>query len=140
MKWMLLVAMTAAVMAPALAQVQTARGAGKPRVQYQPRVAHNPAAQDTTPLNCSRPEVKSHPHQGVRLMCERWERHLLADSARQVGRPAPSDSVILLPSLGSSDARATGFACIGGQAFQKIPNGWNQVMSPAGGWQRCEEG
>lgn len=46
----------------------TARGAGKPRVQYQPRVAHNPAAQDTTPLNCSRPEVKSHPPDSVILL------------------------------------------------------------------------
>lgn len=65
-------------------------------------------------------------------MCERWERRLLSDSARQAGRPAPSGSVINLPSLGSADAKATGFACIGGQAFQKIPNGWPQVMAPAG--------
>jgi hypothetical protein len=139
MKWIFLVVSIAFTPA-ALAQVKAARGGGESRIQYQPRVAPNPASQDTTPLNCSRPEVKFHPHQGVRLMCERWERHLLADSARRAGRPAPSDSVIRLPSLGSDDANATGFACIGGQAFQKIPNGWNQVMSPAGGWQRCEEG
>lgn len=139
MKWIVL-AVAIACAPTALAQVKTARGTGEPRVHYQPRVAHNPASQDTTPLNCSRPEVKFHPHQGVRLMCERWERRLLSDSARRAGRPAPSDSVINLPSLGSADAKATGFACIGGQAFQKIPNGWSQVMAPAGGWQRCEEG
>ena len=124
----------------ALSQTKAAHGAGQSRVQYQPRVAHNPAANDTTPLNCSRPQIKMNPHQGVRIMCERWERHLLSDSAKRAGRPAPSDSVVRLPSLGSASAKATGFACIGGQAFQKIPNGWSQVMAPAGGWQRCEEG
>lgn len=42
MKWIVL-----AVVIPcaptALAQVKTPRGTGEPRVQYQPRVAHNPA-------------------------------------------------------------------------------------------------
>jgi len=33
----------------------------------------------------------------------------------------------------------TGTACIGGQAFRKLPNGWEQIHAAGGGWQRCRE-
>ena len=125
---------------PSYAQIQSARGVGSSRVHAVPQPAHNPAASDTTPLNCSRPEVRYHPHPGVSLLCKRWEDRLLQDSAKRSGRPAPSSSVVVLPALGTPDAKRTGFSCVGGQAFQRIDNGWVQVMAPGGGWQRCEGG
>lgn len=138
MKWIFLLSLLVAV--PGFAQVQSAAGKGVGRAGTGPRAAHNSAARDTTPLNCTRSEVKYHPHPGVKMLCERWERQLLQDESRRAGRPAPSSSVVALPALGSSDARRLGFACIGGQAFQRLPNGWSQVMAPEGGWQRCEGG
>lgn len=122
------------------AQVQSAAGKGVRRVESGPRPANNSAAKDTTPLNCSRPDVKYNPHPGVRLLCERWERRLLQDESKRVGRTAPSASVVALPSLGSPEAKQLGFVCIGGQAFERLSNGWSQLMAPEGGWQRCEGG
>lgn len=140
MKRIFVAAVLSAFSFSAVGQVQSAQGAGTPRVGSTSKAPYNAAGRDTTPLNCSRPDVRFHPHLGVRLLCERWERRLLQDSARRAGQPAPSSSVVRLPALGSSEAKRHGFACIGGQAFEKLPNGWAQVMAPEGGWQRCEGG
>jgi len=139
MRWISAIAILA-ISGSTLAQVQSARGRGTPRVGPAPVAAHNPAAKDTTPLNCSRPEVRLHPHPGVSMLCKRWEDRLLQDSAHRAGRPAPSSSVVNLPALGTPDAKRTGFVCISGQAFQRIEHGWSQLMAPEGGWQRCEGG
>jgi len=96
-------------------------------------------AKTTTPFNCQELAWPNHPHPGMKAYCERLEARTLSDEARRAGRPGPSDSVISLPSLGSEDSKRSGSACIGGQAFRKIPNGWAQISSPAGGWQRCRE-
>lgn len=44
-----------------------------------------------------------------------------------------------LPALGSAEAKRTGTVCIGGQAFRRLANGWEQLASPSGGWLRCRE-
>ncbi|NHF68031.1 hypothetical protein FFY45_20385 [Xanthomonas hortorum] len=31
-------------------------------------------------------------------------------------------------------------AAVGGQAVQRLRNGWEQVSAAAGGWQRCQRG
>lgn len=72
--------------------------------------------------------------------CQSAENTVLIDEARRAGRPAPSKSIIVLPALGSPEARQLGYACIGGQAFKRLSNGWAQVHAVAGGWQRCREG
>ena len=120
--------------------VTTYRAKPAPRVPAPKAAPYNSAAKDTTPLNCDRPEVKHHLHPAVRPLCEGWEARLLRDEARRQGRPGPSDSVVPLPALGTSAAKATGLACIGGQGFRKIPNGWEQLYAGAGGWQRCTGG
>lgn len=140
MKRIFLLSLLLVVPVVGISQVQSAAGKGVRRMEAGPRAAHNSAANDTTPLNCSRDEVRFNPHPGVRLLCERWERRLLQEESRRAGRPAPSSSVVVLPPLGSSEAKRLGFVCIGGQAFERLPNGWSQLMAPEGGWQRCEGG
>ena len=61
----------------------------------------------------------------------------LRNEARMQGRPAPSDSIIRLPALASEQAKTLGYACVGEQAFKRLKNGWEQVSSGDGGWQRC---
>lgn len=72
--------------------------------------------------------------------CQGVENMLLQDEARRAGRPAPSDSIIDLPGLGSPEAKSLGYACVGGQAFKRLSNGWAQVHSVGGDWQRCRGG
>ena len=55
--------------------------------------------------------------------------------------PAPvSHKLIQLPGMGSPEAKALGYACIGGQAFRRLANGWEQVAAAGGSWQRCQGG
>ncbi|OUL17095.1 hypothetical protein B0X78_01900 [bacterium AM6] len=121
------------------AQLQSATGPRPRPLAPTPKAAHNSMANGTTPFNCQELAWPNHPHPGMKAYCERLEARTLSDEARRAGRPGPSDSVISLPSLGSDAAKRSGFACIGGQAFRKLPNGWEQVSAPAGGWQRCRE-
>lgn len=120
-------------------QIHSARGPAPKPIPAAPKAAHNSMAKTTTPFNCQELAWPNHPHPGMKAYCERIEARTLSDEARRAGRPGPSDSVVSLPSLGSDAAKRSGFACIGGQAFRKLPNGWSQVSSPAGGWQRCRE-
>ena len=138
MKRMFMAAVLVAFVGSAWGQVRTARGNGEPRVGPGPRAAYNSTAKDTTPLNCER--YRSHPHPGMVGYCQGIENMLLRDEARRAGRPAPSDSIIDLPGLGSSEAKALGYACVGGQAFKRLSNGWEQVHALDGGWQRCRGG
>lgn len=126
-----------ALVSTAFAQTQTARGTGTPRVGPGPRAAHNSTAKDTTPFNCE--QYRRHPHPGMKRYCDQIESGVLKNEARHAGRPGPSTRVIDLPPMGSPEARRTGLACIGGQAMQKLPNGWEQVQG-ADGWQRCRGG
>lgn len=123
----------------ATAQLQSAVGPRPKPLAPVPRAAHNSMSKSTTPFNCQELAWPNHPHPGMKAYCEQLEARTLSDEARRAGRPGPSDSVVGLPALGTEASRRSGFACIGGQAFRKISNGWEQVSSPAGGWQRCRE-
>lgn len=109
-----------------------------PRVNYQRQQPYNSMAKDTTPFNCE--QYRYHPHPGMQGFCRDIENMTLQGEARMQGRPAPSTTVISLPPTGSAEAKQLGYACIGGQAMRRLANGWEQVMSRAGGWQRCTGG
>lgn len=105
---------------------------------YRPPQPYNSAAKDTTPFNCE--QWRRHPHPGMVGFCESIEYMVLSSEAQRQGRPAASRSVVTLPAMGSAEAKELGYACIGGQAFRRIPNGWEQVSARDGGWQRCTGG
>lgn len=119
-------------------QVRTAKGAGVPRVGAGPQPAYNSMSKSTTPLACD--QYRSHPHPAMVSYCESIENMVLQSEAHNAGRPAPSESVVSLPALGSPEAKTLGYACVGGQAFKRLSNGWEQVHARAGGWQRCRGG
>lgn len=129
------------VLAP-MADAQTVK-AQAPRSQYKPppqkpRQPYNSMAKDTTPLDCE--QYRDHPHPTMQQLCQGWENSLVQGEAHRQGRPGPSAGIVDLPALGSAEARKLGYACVGGQAMRKLANGWEQVMSPNGGWQRCRGG
>lgn len=130
-----------ALLCPTAAHAQTVRSAhGTQQRTYSAplRQPHNSMARDTTPFNCE--QYRHHPHPGMVGFCQGLENSTLHNEARRQGRPAPSASIIELPPLGSEAAKALGYACIGGQAFKRLGNGWEQVSAAAGGWQRCRDG
>ncbi|MEB1609626.1 hypothetical protein VDQ74_06925 [Xanthomonas campestris pv. campestris] len=113
---------------------------GKATSKYIPpaRQPYNSMARDTTPFNCE--QYRAHPHPGMVRYCQSIENMTLRNEAHRQGRPAPSDSIIALPGLGTAEARQLGYACVGGQAMKRLHNGWEQVSAAAGGWQRCQGG
>lgn len=94
-----------------------------------PRQPYSSMARDTTPFNCER--YRSHPHPGMVGFCQGIENMTLRNEARRQGRPAPSESIIRLPALGTAAAKELGYACVGGQAMRRLPNGWEQVSAGA---------
>lgn len=118
--------------------MRSAHGTEKRKYIPPPRQPFNSMARDTTPFNCD--QYRGHPHPGMVTYCRGIENMTLRNEARRQGRPAPSDSIIQLPSLGSTEAKELGYACVGGQAFNKLPNGWEQLSANEGGWQRCGGG
>jgi hypothetical protein len=125
------------VSSTAAAQMHTATGPSPKPKAVAPTAAYNSMSKTTTPFNCEQYRWPNHPHPGMKTYCDRVESSLLQDEARRAGRPGPSDDVIRLPALGTDAAARSGRACVGGQAMRKLPNGWEQVSSPSGGWQRC---
>ncbi len=122
----------------AAAQIHTATGTTSPKPKpVAPKAVYNSMSKTTTPFNCEQYRWPSHPDPRVKIYCEKVEASTLQGEARRAGRPGPSDDVIRLPALGSEAAAESGRACVGGQAMRKLPNGWEQVSSPYGGWQRC---
>jgi hypothetical protein len=122
----------------AAAQIHSATG---PAPRPQPdakRPAHNSMAKTTTPFNCQQYRWPNHPHPGMKAYCDRLEARTLQDEARRAGRPGPSGDVISLPAPGTNEAARSGRACAAGQAMRRLSNGWEQVSSPSGGWQRCK--
>lgn len=126
------------VTAPAFAQVKAYQSKPAPRATYQRQQPFDAMAKDTTPFNCE--QYRNHPYPRMQRMCAEIESNTLDYVARTQGKPAPSSSVIELPALGTLEAKQLGYACIGGQAMRRLKNGWEQVMSRAGGWQRCTGG
>lgn len=127
------------VSSTAAAQIHTATGPSPKPTPVAPKAAYNSMSKTTTPFNCEQYKWPNHPHPGMKTYCDRMEASTLQGEARSAGRPGPSDDVIRLPALGSEAAAKSGRACVGGQAMRKLPNGWKQVSSPSGGWQRCRE-
>ncbi|WP_349657617.1 hypothetical protein [Xanthomonas sp. 10-10] len=111
---------------------------GKSTYTYIPpvRQPHNSMARDTTPFNCE--QYRTRP--GMVRYCQSIENVTLLSEAQRQGRPAPSDSIIALPGLGTAEAKQLGYACVGGQAMKRLRNGWEQVSATGGGWQRCQGG
>ncbi|WP_313178433.1 hypothetical protein [Stenotrophomonas sp.] len=132
--WLLVAALPAAAQ-----QMRAATGPARKPLPAAPAPAHNSMAKSTTPFNCAQHAWPKHPHPGAKAYCDGVEANTLQNEARQAGRPGPSTEVSALPALGSAEAKRTGTACIGGQAFKRLANGWEQVASPSGGWLRCRE-
>lgn len=132
--WLLAAALPAAAQ-----QIRSATGPAPRPLPAAPRPAHNSMAKSTTPFNCDQYAWPNHPHPGMKAYCASVEAGILQNEARQAGRPGPSAEVGVLPALGSAEAKRTGTACIGGQAFRRLANGWEQIAAPAGGWLRCRE-
>lgn len=108
-----------------------------PRVPVAKAAPHNSMGRDTTPMNCE--QYRRHPHPGMLGFCESMENMVVLGEAKRQGRPTPSTRVVQLPGLGSPEAKQLGYACVGGAAMKKIPNGWEQVIG-VDGWQRCTGG
>jgi len=71
---------------------------------------YNSMAKSTTPFNCL--QYRDHPYPGMVAYCQSIENMSLRNEARRQGRPAPSDSIIRLPGLGTAQAKALGHACV----------------------------
>lgn len=126
---------------PSSGRAQTVRSAmGRAQTTYIPpaRQPYDAMAKDTTPFNCE--HYRNHPYPGMAAYCQSMENMTLQNEARRQGRPAPSTSIIRLPGLGTPEARQLGYACVGGQAFKRLSNGWEQLSAEEGGWQRCQGG
>jgi hypothetical protein len=119
--------------------LQSATGPAAKPLPAAPKAAYNSMSKSTTPFNCQELAWPNHPNPGMKAYCERVEARTLSAEAQRAGRPGPSDSVVNLPRLGSDGSKRSGTACIGGQAFRKLPNGWEQINAAGGGWQRCRE-
>ncbi|QBG94297.1 hypothetical protein EYC55_00475 [Xanthomonas oryzae] len=126
----------AAYMQPAHAQgMRSATGTARNKYIAPTPQPYNSMARDTTPFNCE--QYRTHPHPGMVRYCQGVENMMLRNEAQRQGRPAPSDSIVTLPGLGTAEAKQLGYACVGGQAMKRLRNGWEQVSAAAGGWQRC---
>ena len=106
-------------------------------------LAVSPAiAQDTTPYNCERLTVAktgSWAAPIIRDFCDTQEAHNGQAFAKLLGKPRPSTAVYQLPAYGSSEAKRTGIACIGGTAMQRLHNGWEQLRDSQHNWLRCRD-
>jgi len=122
----------------AVAQTRMATGGGLSRVPAPKPAAYDPLSRSTTPLNCQQYRGQKYPVD-VQAYCQSIENSYIQGEARRVGRPSPSSSIVELPSLGSSEAKSSGYACVGGIAVRHLSNGWEQVSAADGGWQRCVE-
>jgi len=135
----LLAALAAAFLAFSVsAQTRSATGGGVPRVSQPKPAAYNPLSKSTTPFNCRRYRDQVFPID-MQTYCQNIENSYIQSEARRVGRPAPSASIVTLPSLGSPEAKRAGVACVGGTAMRRLSNGWEQLPASDGGWQRCVE-
>ncbi len=60
--------------------------------------------------------------------CERIDARTKQTTARILGRPQPSQRVLIVPAHGSDEAKRTGVACMGGLVMLRIENGWQQAL------------
>lgn len=100
------------------------------------------SANDTTPFQCERltiAKTRSWVAPILRDLCDKQEARNGQTIAKLQGKPRPSMQVYRLPGYGSTEARRTGLACIGGTAMRKLSNGWDQLRDRQGNWVRCRE-
>ena len=105
-------------------------------------VAAPACAQDTTPYNCERLTIAktgSWAAPIIRDLCEKQEARNGQAFAKILGKPRPSLSVYELPAYGSSEAKRTGLACVGGTAMHRLRNGWEQLRDRQQNWLRCRD-
>jgi hypothetical protein len=99
-------------------------------------------AQDTTPYNCERLTIAktgSWAAPIIRDLCEKQEARNGQTIAKILGKPRPSLVVYELPAYGSSEAKRTGLACVGGTAMHRLNNGWVQLRDRQHNWLRCRD-
>ena len=99
-------------------------------------------AEDTTPFQCERLTIartKAWVAPILRDFCEKQEALNGQAVAKILGKPRPSAQVYLLPAYGSSEAKHTGLACVGGTAMRKLPNGWEQLRDRQHNWVKCRD-
>lgn len=101
-----------------------------------PVVRKVPPPLPPTPLQCDQHRAVPHVH----AYCVSAERALVQGESRRRGAPTPSDQVVNLPPMGSTDAKALGAACIGGTGMRRLANGWEQLRDRQCRWLRCREG
>lgn len=111
-------------------QVHTAAGP-QPQPRHEPKrkQPYNPGA---TPMNCDQS-----PDPRFRLLCSDIERSHVQGNAKRQGLPVPSSDVVVLPAMGSTEAKTLGAACVGGIAMRRLSNGWEQLRDDLGNWLRC---
>ena len=105
---------------------------------YAPQASAN----DTTPFQCERLTIAktgSWVAPILRDFCEKQEASNGQSMAKLLGKPRPSTQVYLLPGYGSTEAKRTGLACIGGTAMRKLANGWEQLRDQQHNWVRCRD-
>lgn len=89
-------------------------------------------ASDMTPLSCDRVAFFQ------RETCRMLEAKLVQDLPRIYGRPTPSTEVVRLPAHGTPEAKNLGYACLGGTAVRRLPNGWEQLRNRSHQHLRCD--
>lgn len=89
-------------------------------------------AADVTPLNCDKVAFFQ------RETCRMLEAKIVQDPPRIHGRPVPSTEVVKLPAHGTAEAKKLGYACLGGTAMRRLPNGWEQLRNQSHQHLRCD--
>jgi len=54
------------------------------------------------------------------------------------GRPQASGQWLSIPEYGSPEAKRLGYACMGGLAMRRLPNGWEQLRDRSNNFYRCQ--
>lgn len=99
-------------------------------------------ANDTTPFQCERLTIAktgSWVAPILRDFCEKQESQQWPVDGQATRQPRPSTQVYLLPGYGSTEAKRTGLACMGGTAMRKLANGWEQLRDQQHNWGRCRD-
>jgi len=111
--------LTALLAAQAMAQVHVYRPPARPA---DTRPYHSPPGQ--LPKECN--DTRGNP----------WLAAVCSWAGR--GRPQASGEWLSIPAYGSAEAKRTGFACMGGLAMRRLPNGWEQLRDRSNNFYRCK--
>lgn len=74
-----------------------------------------------------------------RDQCERINAQTRQSTARILGRPQPSRSVLQVPAHGTDEAKRLGVACMGGLVMLRLDNGWAQALDREHRYYTCRE-